>query len=146
MLTAYSVFLSASRFQITLFTDDISFHLCHKDNKTLQTNVENELDKVDTWMKSTRLSTKSSKAAYIILTTTRSSNCRFEFCMNGAKIQQTDSIMYLGAVITNKLSWKPQNSSLCGKLSQACGVVCKLRHFADIKILHLIYVSPFHSH
>ena len=39
-----------------------------------------------------------------------------------------------------------QISSLCGKLSQACGVVCKIRHFADINILRLIYFSLFHSH
>jgi len=39
-----------------------------------------------------------------------------------------------------------QISSLCGKLSQACGVVRKIWHFADIKILRLIYFSLFYSH
>jgi len=62
------------------------------------------------------------------------------------RIQKTYSIKYLGVIIDNKLSWKPQISSLCGKLSQACGVVCKIRHFADMKILRLIYFSLFHSH
>jgi len=66
--------------------------------------------------------------------------------MNGVRIQQTDSIKYLGVIIDNKHSWKLQISSLCRKLSQACGVVCKIRHFADIKILRLIYFSLFHSH
>ena len=64
--------------------------------------------------------------------------------MNGVRIQQTDNIKYLGVIIDNKLSWKPQISSLCRKLSQACGVVCKIRHFADMKILRLIYFSLFH--
>jgi len=66
--------------------------------------------------------------------------------MNGVRIQETDSIKYLGVIIDNKLSWKPQISSLCRKLSQACGVVCKIRRFADIKILRSIYFSLFHSH
>jgi len=82
----------------------------------------------------------------MILTATRSQNCNFEISMNGVRIQQTDSIKYLGVIIDIKLSWKPQISSLCGKLSQACGVVCKIRHFADMKILRLIYFSLFHSH
>ena len=57
--------------------------------------------------------------------------------MNSARIQQTDRIKYLGVIIdSHKLSWKPQTSSLCEKLSQACGVVCKLGHFADKEILH----------
>jgi len=136
----------ASSFQTTLFADDTSLHLSHKDIKMLQLNVQNELDKVDTWMRSNRLSINYNKTAYMILTATRSQNCNFEISMNGVRIQQTDSIKYLGVIIDNKLSWKPQISSLCRKLSQACGVVCKIRHFADIKILRLIYFSLFHSH
>jgi len=58
----------------------------------------------------------------------------------------TPSIKYLGVIIDNKLSWKPQISSLCRKLSLACDVVCKIRHFTDIKILRLVYFSLFHSH
>ena len=135
-----------SSFQTTLFADDTSLHLSHKDIKTLQLNVENELDKVDTWMRSNRLSINYNKTAYMILNATRSQNCNFEISMNGLRIQQTDSSKYLGVIIDNKLSWKPQISSLCGKLSQACGVVCKIRHLGDMKILHLIYFSLFHSH
>ena len=127
----------ASGFQTTLFADDTSFHLSHRDIETLQLNVQNELDKVDTWMRSNRLSITYNKTAYMILTATRSQNCNFKIFMNGVRIQQTDSIKYLVVIIDNKLSWKPQISSLCGKLFQACGVVCKIRHFADMKILRL---------
>jgi len=136
----------ASSFQTTLFADDTRLHLSHKDIKMLQLDVQNELDKVDTWMRSNRLSINYNKTAYMILTATRSQNCNFEISMNGVRIQQTDSIKDLGVIIDNKLSWKPQISSLCRKLSQACGIVCKIRHFADIKILRLIYFSLFYSH
>jgi len=57
----------ASSFQNTLFPDDTSLHLSHKDNETLQLNVENELDKVETWVRSNRLSINYSKTAYMIL-------------------------------------------------------------------------------
>ena len=95
-------------------------------------------------MRSNRLSINYNKTAYMILTATRSQNCNFKISMNGVRIQQTDSIKCLGVITDNKLSWKPQISSLCGKLSEACGVVCKIRHFADMKILRLIYFSLFH--
>ena len=62
----------ASGFQNTLFADDTSLHLSHKDIKTLQINVQNELDKVDTWMRSNRLSINYNKTAYMILTATYS--------------------------------------------------------------------------
>jgi len=35
--------------------------------KKLQLNVQNELDKVDTWMRSNRLSINYNKTAYMIL-------------------------------------------------------------------------------
>ena len=57
----------------------------------LQLNVQNDLDKVDTWMRSNRLSVSYNKTAYMILTATRSQNCNFEISMNGVRIQQTDS-------------------------------------------------------
>jgi len=82
----------------------------------------------------------------MILTATRSQNCNFEISMKGVRIQQTDSIKYLDVIIDNKLSWKPQISSLCGKLSQACGVVREIRHSADMKFLRLNYFSLFDSH
>jgi len=79
----------------------------------LQINVHTECNRVDSCMKFNRLSTKYIKTAYMILTTTRSSNCEFETCISDVKIQQTDNIKYLGVTINNKLSCKPQVSSLC---------------------------------
>ena len=82
----------------------------------------------------------------MVLAARCSQNCNFEISMNGVRKQQNDCINYLCVIIDNKLSWKPQISCHSGKLSQACGVVCKIRHFADMKILRLIYFSLFHSH
>jgi len=81
----------ASSFQTTLFADDTSLHLSNKDIKMLQLNVQNEFAKVDTWMRSNRLSINYNKTAYMILIATLSQNCNFEISMNGVRIQQTDS-------------------------------------------------------
>jgi len=51
----------ASSFQTTLFEDDTSLHLSYKVIETLQLNVQNELDKVDNWMRSSRLSINYNK-------------------------------------------------------------------------------------
>jgi len=79
----------ASSFQTTLFADDTSLHLSHKDIKMLQRYVQNEIDKVDTWMRSNKLSINYNKTAYVILTAKRSQNCNFEITMNGLRIHQT---------------------------------------------------------
>jgi len=92
----------ASSFQTTLFANDTGLHLSRKDIKTLQLNVQIELDKVDTCMRSNRLSINYNKTAYMILTATRSQNCNFEISMNGVRIQQTDSIKYFCVILDNK--------------------------------------------
>ena len=56
----------ASSFQTTLFADDTILHLSHKDIKMFQLNVQNELDKVNTCMRSNRLSINYNKTAYMI--------------------------------------------------------------------------------
>jgi len=40
-------------------------HLTHEDIKTLQIDVQNELDVVDTWIRSNRLTIKYCKTAYM---------------------------------------------------------------------------------
>ena len=76
----------AFSFQTTLFADDTCSHLSHKDIKTLQINVQNELDKVDTWMRSNTLSINYNKQLNVVLTAIRSQNCNFETYMNGVRI------------------------------------------------------------
>jgi len=41
---------------------------------------------------------------------------------------EIDNVEYLGVIIHNEVSRKPQISSLRGKPAQVCGVVCKLRN------------------
>ena len=67
-------------------------------------NVQNELDKVDTWMRSNRLSINYNKTAYMILTATRFQKCNFKISMNGVRIQQTDNIKYLGVIVDKSIN------------------------------------------
>jgi len=83
---------NASKFHIKLFANGIILHVSHKDIKSLQTNVQHELDTVDIWMRSNRLITNYNKTACMI--TNRSYNFLCDICMNNAKIHQTDGIKY----------------------------------------------------
>jgi len=98
--------LPCASFQTTLFADDTSLHLSHKDIKTLQLNVLNELDKVDTWMRSNRLSMNYNKTAYMILTTTRSQNCNFEISMNMWKYSKLTVSTWSLSEVSGVQIWK----------------------------------------
>ena len=98
-----------------------------------------------TWVRCNSQPINSNKTAYMVLTSTNSWNWNsnfYEWRQNTANGQCQVSL----AVIDHKLLRKPQISSLCGKLFQAIGVLCKLGHFPDSKILQFIYFSVFHLH
>ena len=60
-------------------------------------------------------------------------------------IEETPSYKYLGVIIDNRLSWKPQIDKMCTKLSSVCGIISKVRYILDRKSLLLIYNSLVES-
>ena len=67
--------------------------------------------------------------------------CQF----NHNNIPLTNSVKYLGVILDNKLTWQPHIEQIRVKLSRACGMIFKLRHYVTLSTLKLIYYSMFHS-
>ena len=57
--------------------------------------------------------------------------------------------MYLGILIDCHLNWKEHIQQLSKKLSRGIGVLCKIRHYVNVKILvqlyHAIILPFFHT-
>ena len=70
----------------------------------------------------------------------------FNVSISGNVIVKFDYVKYLGVFLDNRLSWKIHINKLSKKLSRACGMVCKLRHFVSLSSLKLVYYGLFHSH
>ena len=65
---------------------------------------------------------------------------------NDKKIEQVKEIKYLGIKIDQKLNWKEHIKTLETKLSQACGAICKMRHYVDRDCLRAFYFGNVYSH
>ena len=65
----------------------------------------------------------------------------FEIKMGENIIEETTTYRYLGVIIDNRLSWKPQIDKMCAKMSSVCGVISKVRHILDRKSMLMIYNS-----
>ena len=55
-------------------------------------------------------------------------------------------IKYLGILIDSTLSWKHQISNISKKISQAIGIMYKLRPFLPMKVMKDVYYSLVYSH
>ena len=62
--------------------------------------------------------------------------------INSKQINQEKSIKYLGIYIDQHLSWKSHILYLAKKIKRGIGVLSKIRHFVNIKILTQLYILP----
>ena len=139
-----------SSFETRLFADDTALMLTDSTLKSLNEKVNTELSKVGNWLNSNKLSLNYYKTTYLLIQPkTKANNSTFHnFNVNlkGIKIQKSLSTKYLGVILDENLDWKLHIKYLHTKLSQAVGILAKLRHYLNRKNLVVIYYVFFYSH
>ena len=136
----------ASNFLTTLFADDTNLLMSDKKLHNLQCKVNMEVDKVNAWMRSNKLSLNYTKTCYMLLFKKPTDTLNFSITINGKIIKQTNYMKYLGVTLDHKLDWKQHILNLRTSLSRTCGIIYKLRHYVPLPVLKLLYNhSLFHS-
>ena len=137
-----------SKFETTLFTDDTTLHLAHHDFNILQQQVKEEIDKIENWITSNKLTINYNKSCSMIVSgnTKKIDTNEFNVSISGNVIVKSDYVKYLGVFLDDRLSWKIHIDKLSKKLSRAYGMVYKLRHYIPLSSLKLVYYGLFHSH
>ena len=136
---------NVSNFKTTLFADDANLNMSHSSIQTLQLLVNQEINKVDEWLKNNKLTLNYKKSNYMIIGSNHSKTNKFKLKSNHNTISQTNNVKYLGVFLDNQLSWQPHIDQTIKKLSRACGMIFKLRYYVPLSTLKLIYYSMFHS-
>ena len=66
--------------------------------------------------------------------------------INEKTINQHKRVKYLGILIDCHLNWKEHIQQISKKISRGIGILCKIRHYVDVKILLQLYhaiILPF---
>ena len=107
--------------------------------------MNREIQKLQKWLQANLLSVHYVKKTQYILFIPRGKEKDkppdFEIKMGENIIEETATYKYLGVIIDNRLSWKPQIDKMCAKMSSVCGVISKVRHVLDRNSMLLIYNS-----
>ena len=109
-----------------MHADDSVFSLAHKSIDFLQKSSDQNLQKVDRWLKNNQLSVNVEKTKFLLFT---KSSKTLDVLIKGSKTEQTKSIKYLGVLIDDKLKWHEHINFVSNKLSAANGILCKLRRY-----------------
>ena len=100
----------ASEFNVRMFADDTNLTMVSDNYLSLQTKVNCEIQKIDNWLKSNKLSLNYNKTEYMIVTS-KKEKCKFRINIGGHEISPKECIRYLGVMLDGKKSvvyWGPK--------------------------------------
>ena len=104
-----------------MFADDSCLIFSADGLGELQVMINRELNKVDQWMASNKLTLNYSKTKFMLVHR-KNKQPLLNLYVRDHKIEQVKTIEYLGIKIDEKLNWSEQIKNVETKLSQACGL------------------------
>jgi exonuclease III len=129
------------------FADDTFIIYNSKKLKSIETIINFELKQVIKWLRLNKLSLNAGKTELIFF---HSSSKKIDFSnvfinFNGIRLVPVDFVKYLGMYIDKHLNWNQHIHELGKKLSQANGILSKLRYNAPIEVCIQVYYGLFYS-
>ena len=100
---------------------------------------------MNSWMQINRLSLNVEKTFFMLIHNKKHEK-DIHVQLNGIEIKRVESVKYLGVIIDQKLQWKAHVDQVAKKLSKCLWAICRLRKYADIKTLSLVYYALAYPH
>ena len=134
-------------FDFHLFADDANLFYRHKSLSILESDINNELVNINTWLCANKLSLNIKKSNFVLFhPPQRKITLQVKLYISGTSLQKENCIKYLGIMIDSNLSWKTQISCISKKIKRSIGILSKLRYYVDLSILIKLYyalIYPF---
>ena len=124
-----------------MFADDSNLFLQGKDLKVMQQTLNDELDKVSTWLKINKLSLNIDKTHFMLFCGRRSVTEDISIKIDGISIQRVSSTKFLGVTIDELLSWKEHICNISKKVSRALGIINKVKCILNKSTLLSLYYT-----
>ena len=62
------------------------------------------------------------------------------------QLERVNTVEYLGVIFDENFNWHAHIRTLVTKFSRAAGIISKLRHYVDVRVLLTVYYSLIYSH
>ena len=99
-----------------LFADDTSIFYSHRNQDRRISVLNEELIKIDNWMRSNKLSVNIKKTNYIVFKPAqKKSSSDLQLFFNNQILKEQHSVKFLGVYIDNSLTWKTHINHVCKK-------------------------------
>ena len=126
-----------SEFNVRMFADNTNLTMVSDNYLSLQTKVNCEIQKIDNWLKSNKLSLNYNKTEYMIVTS-KKEKCKFRINIGGHEISPKECIRYLGVMLDDSLTWKQHIAHVSRKLSNGCWALSQVRKYSNSQMVKCI--------
>ncbi len=138
-------------FDFILYADDTSLTttiklVIRKDCGTIQECINNELEKINIWLKLNKLSLNIKKTKYMIFHTINKQIPNFEIKIEDTIIERVSEFNFLGITLDDQLRWHKHIDKIANKISRNVGILNCLKHFLPVSTKLTIYNSLVLSH
>ena len=132
---------SSKLFSYSLFADDTSLMLSHKDPHLLMSLANEEIKKLYEWFCCNKLLLNAKKSKIVLF---RSKGKKvplniIPLSINGQVIMHSENVLFLGVVIDEYLTWGCHLKNVCVNISRSVGVLSKLRCVLPKRVLITLY-------
>ena len=137
---------NACNLRIRLFADDASLTMSNKSKTLLENHMNNELIKVDEWLKTNKLSLNYDKTEILVVNKSKSRGGSLNIRIGKNDIAQVKHVKYLGVIIDEDLSWKPHIHNQCSKIAHGNWALTNLRKYVNLSTLKCAYYGLIYPH
>ena len=128
------------------FADDTTILISGKNQKNLYNNANEELNNIDKWLVTNKLSLNIDKTKCMNFKTLNTPTHNLTLKIRNTPIQKISSFKLLGVILDEHLSWKDHILSLKKKLQALLVVTMKIKPCLSKDSLLIIYQSLLISH
>ena len=133
---------SSSLFDFHLFADDSNLFLSNKNLRVLESNINTELQSIYKWLCINKLSLNIDKSNFVIFHPPQKKlNYNVQIMINQTYLKNEQHVRYLGIMIDANLNWKHQIHHIVKKIKRSIGLLSKIRHYVNEKLLVNLYYA-----
>ena len=129
-----------------LFADDTNIFITGKSIDEMCTKMNDELDKIQSWLNCNKLSLNVLKTHFMIFTPRNKCIDCTHLRINDTSIQSVYVTKFLGVLIDSKLNWKNHIDYICKKIAKRIGILLKARkklHRSSLISLYYSFAYPY---
>lgn len=146
LLYVHSLSLLDMEVKYITFADDVVLLYAHKEPKTLETIVNNDLKIYYGWLLQNHLKINASKTLYMVFSLKGKQDINIDIKIGNKAINRTDKYDYLGIIIDNQLNFSEHTNRIRKKLASLSGVLHRCAACLTRKKQKMIYGAMIETH